>query len=164
VTPDAVVTGPATADRGAAESNRDWAPESTRRNDLLLRLGGLFVAVVAAVASAVLEVFLVPLRIGTVLIGLSVVLAVLGNLTLVWFTHVVTEWRWAVALPAVAWFAVFLPASGRTAEGDLLLTGNNWVGITTTLAGSTAFAIGASRLILGRRPSDLGPGLGRGFR
>jgi hypothetical protein len=158
-TPDAVVIGPAATGPGRSEPGPGAEP--ARRNDLILRLLGLLVAVVAAVASGVLEVFLVPLRIGTVLVGVSVLLAVLGNLTLVWFTYAVTGRRWAVALPALAWFAVFLPASGQTAEGDLLLTGNNWVGITTTLAGSVAFAIGASRLILGRHPPDLGLGVGR---
>jgi hypothetical protein len=154
--PDAA-SGPA-SDRPPA-SGAGWPPAPSEGGDLLLRAVGLLVAVVAAVVSAILEVFLVPVRIGTILIGVSVVLAVVGNLTLVWFTHLATGWRWAVALPALAWFAVFLPASSRTAEGDLLLIGNDWVGLATILAGSVAFAIGGSRLILAQNRPRIGPGL-----
>jgi hypothetical protein len=150
---DIAVTGPAASEESKTSPERP-------RDDLLLRVAGLVVAVLAAAVSALIEVFMVPLRVGGVLIGLSLVLAVVGNVTLVWFTYRVTGWPWAVALPALAWFAVFLPASDRTTEGDLLLTGDNWVGITTILCGSIAFAIGAGRLILLRRP----PGMGRDFR
>jgi hypothetical protein len=163
---DPVVTGPSTSPEPPdprALSARPVAaagPVRGARSDFAIRVAGLVVAVVAAVVSAVVEVFLVPLRLGGVLVGLSLVLAIAGNITLVWFTHRATGWMWAVAVPALAWFAVFLPAAGRTTEGDLLLTGDNWVAMTTILGGSVALAVGAARLILLRRP----PTMGRGFR
>jgi hypothetical protein len=146
---DVVVSGPSTPPE----------PAPGAETDLAWRVGGLVVAVVAALMSALIEVFLVPLRIGDVLIGLSVVLAIAGNLVLVWFTYRVTGWLWAVALPALVWFAVFLPAADRTAEGDLLLTGDNPVGIMTIFGGSLALAIGVARLLVHRPPA-----LGRPLR
>lgn len=145
---DVVVSGPSAPPE----------PAPGAETDLAWRLAGLAVAVVAALMTALIEVFLVPLRIGNVLVGVSVVLAIAGNLVLVWFTYRVTGWLWAVALPALLWFAVFLPAADRTAEGDLLLTGDNPVGIMTILGGSIALAIGVARLLL-RRPSAMGRGL-----
>jgi Family of unknown function (DUF6113) len=121
------------------------------RGDLTLRVLGALVAMAGGLVTAVLEVFLAPLRLGTVRLPLSLVLAVLGNLVLVWFTYRVTEKRAAIALPAVVWIVVMVLASGRTSEGDLLLTGDNWVGLLTILGGTIAFAGGAYRLIVPRR-------------
>jgi len=94
------------------------------------------------------EVFFSVLRVGGQPVGVSVVLAVAANLTLAWFAGRTVGRNWAVALPAVAWFAVMVSASRRTAEGDLLLLGGTWVGVVTIFAGSIAFAIVAFRLIL----------------
>jgi hypothetical protein len=121
------------------------------RGDLALRVLGGVVAVAGALVTAVIEVFLAPLRVGTVRVPISLVLAVVGNLVLVWFTYRATGKRAAVALPALVWMVVMVRAAGRTAEGDLLLTGDNWVGLVTILGGTVAFAAGAYRLIVPSR-------------
>lgn len=123
-------------------------PTGTGRGDLALRVLGAVVAMAGALVTALIEVFLAPLRLGTVRVPVSLVFALVGNLVLVWFTYRVTGKRAAVALPALVWIAVMVLASGRTTEGDLLLTGDNWVGPVTILFGTVAFAAGAYRLIV----------------
>jgi hypothetical protein len=124
------------------------APTGPGRGDLALRVAGGLVAVAGALVTAVIEVFLAPLRVGTVRAPVSLVLAVAGNLALVWFTYRATGRRAAVVLPALVWMAVMIPAASRTDEGDLLLTGDNWVGLVTIFGGAVTFAGGAYRLIL----------------
>jgi hypothetical protein len=125
--------------------------------DKALRVAGGVIAVLAAVLTAVLELLLTALRIGGELVGISVVVAVAGNLVLGWFAYTTVGRKWAIALPATAWLVVMLIASGRTAEGDLLLVGpsggkvidgNSWVGITMIFAGAIAYAMTAFRLML----------------
>jgi hypothetical protein len=113
-------------------------------------LGGV-VAVVAALVTAIAEIVLASLRVGGVLVGASVLLAIAANLLLVWFTHRATGARWPVLLPAIAWFAVMLVAADRTTEGDLLVLGN-WVGAALIIVGPIAFAAGGYQLIVKSRP------------
>ena len=88
---------------------------------VLLRVFGGLVAVVATVITAMIEIFFAPLRVGTTLVGASVLLAVVANVALVRFTVAVTGSKWAAAGPALIWFALMIVASDRTTEGDLLL-------------------------------------------
>jgi hypothetical protein len=134
------------------------APSSGRGSriaDLMLRIMGALVGLAGGLVTAVLEVFLSPLRVGTVRLPASILLAVIGNLVLVWYTHRATSHRGAALLPGAAWFVVMVLAAGRTSEGDLLLTGDNWVGLVTIFAGTIAFALAAYRLILPRRSGSL---------
>jgi hypothetical protein len=130
---------------------RRW-PAAPAWLDLPLRLLGFAVALGLAAYSAVLEAFLTPLYLPQVQARLPValVVAVAGNLALVWFTVRVTGRGLAVLGPAAVWVAVMMVAASRTTEGDLVLTSNNWVGVGTMVAGSLAFAAGAYALILGR--------------
>jgi len=107
--------------------------------DLLLRLGGLVVATLAAALSALVEAFLVPLRVGGVPVPLSPVLAVAGNVLLVRFAARVTGSRLAVLGPTLAWFWVVLALAGRTTEGDLVVPGT-LVGGALLLGGAAALA------------------------
>ncbi|MEV0727554.1 hypothetical protein [Polymorphospora sp. NPDC050346] len=116
--------------------------------DLALRVVGGVLAVVAALLTAVLELLFATVRVGGHLIGVSALIALVGNLALSWFAYRAVGKRWAVALPALTWFAIMVVAAGRTDEGDLLLTGDNWVGLATIVTGSMAFAIMGFRLIL----------------
>jgi hypothetical protein len=129
----------------------DTAEAAGERSDLWLRIAGGVVAVAGGLVSAVIEVFLAPLRIDTVRLPVSVLLAIAGNLILVWFTYRATGRRGLVVLPFLVWMVVMIRASGRTSEGDLLLTGDNWVGLVTIFAGTAAFALGAYRLIVPRK-------------
>ncbi|MEH1027443.1 hypothetical protein Q3V37_11325 [Micromonospora profundi] len=124
--------------------------------DLGLRLTGGIVAVVAGVVTGVLELLLATFRIGGQLVGVSVVLAIGANIALSWFAHEAVGRRWAVALPAVPWFALMAVAAVRTSEGDLLLAGDNWVGLAMIVAGAMTFAVMGFRQILAPPPSPGG--------
>ncbi|MGC4809778.1 hypothetical protein ACLQ29_04515 [Micromonospora sp. DT228] len=123
--------------------------------DLGLRLAGAIVVVVAGVLSGVLELLLATVRVGGQLIGVSALLAVGANIVLSWFAHEAVGRRWAVALPAVPWFALMAVAAIRTNEGDLLLAGDNWVGLAMIVAGAMTFAVMGFRQILAP-PATLG--------
>ncbi|WFE26809.1 hypothetical protein O7623_26620 [Solwaraspora sp. WMMD791] len=124
-----------------------------RLADLTVRAVGGAVAVVAAVLTAVLELQFATVRLGGHLVGLSVLLAVVGNVLVSWFAIRAVGARWAVAVPAAAWFAVMVLAAGGTTEGDILLAGDNWVGFATIFAGAIAYAVIAFRAILSPRPA-----------
>ncbi|MET8370668.1 hypothetical protein ABZU42_13200 [Micromonospora profundi] len=116
--------------------------------DLGLRLTGGIVAVVAGVVTGVLELLLATFRIGGQLVGVSVLLAIGANIALSWFAYEAVGRRWAVALPAIPWFALMAVAAVRTSEGDLLLAGDNWVGLAMIVAGAMTFAVMGFRQIL----------------
>ncbi|WP_246278049.1 hypothetical protein [Phytohabitans rumicis] len=125
--------------------------------DVALRVAGGIIAVIAALATGVLELMLAQVRVGGYLIGVSVVAAVVLNMLLGWFAYATVGRKWAIALPAACWIVLMMVASGRTTEGDLLLVGpqgnavvdaNSWVGLTMIFAGSIAFAVIGFRLML----------------
>ncbi|MET0424849.1 MAG: hypothetical protein ABW046_13285 [Actinoplanes sp.] len=137
--------------------------------DSLIRAGGVAVAVLAALFSGFLEIFLSTLRAGDLvtvwsgdaigsgtgpLLGLSIVLALVLNYTIAWFAVTTTGRRWALGPPWALWTLLMLfAASVRTAEGDYLLGGENWVALVTVLVGSLSFAVYSYRMILkGPRP------------
>ncbi|MGI5214196.1 hypothetical protein [Plantactinospora sp. CA-290183] len=122
-----------------------------RALDLALRILGGVVAVAAAVVTAALELLLSMVRVGGVPVGVSVLLAVVANVALSRFANHAVGRRWALALPAVAWFALMVVASGGTGEGDVLIAADNWVGLAMIFAGSVAFAVMAFRLIIAPR-------------
>ena len=114
-----------------------------------------------AVASwlALVEVFWLPLRVGGVLVPVSVVAAVAGNLLLVSAALRVSGSKVVALLPAASWLVVVVAAMVRRPEGDLLLVGGGAAGIVNTaflLLGVLAAAFGAG-LALGapRRPAGL---------
>ena len=85
----------------------------------------LFCAI--AVLSAVIEVLLVPLRVGTVILPITVPLAVATNVLLPLMCRRIVDTSIAAALAPIAWVVtVFVLASGRP-EGDVLLPGGNGV-------------------------------------
>ncbi|WP_091107956.1 hypothetical protein [Micromonospora citrea] len=124
--------------------------------DLALRVAGGLVAVVGGVLTAVLELLLATLRVGGHLVGVSVLLAVVANVALSWFAHEAVGRRWAVALPALPWFVLMAVAAVRTAEGDLLVAGDNWVGLAMIVAGAMTFAVMGFRQVLAPPPARPG--------
>ncbi len=128
--------------------------EVSGRADLAVRVLGGLVAVAGTLVTAAIEVFFAPLRAGSVRLPVSLVIAIVANLVLVWFTYRATGRRGAVVLPAVIWLAIMIGfASLRTREGDLLFTGDNWVAQLTLFGGSVAFGAGAYKLIVARPPA-----------
>ena len=143
------------------EAPAEQAPE---RDSTLLRIAGLAVAITATVVTAVAELYLTPLRLGGVPIGVAVVFAGLANWAIAWFAETTTLRRWSVGPPWALWTLAMLIAAGvRTTEGDYLLSGDDWIALVMILVGSLAFAVYAYRMILHRptvvprptRPADL---------
>ena len=103
---------------------------------------GLVELAACAIASALVETMLVPLRWGTVIVPLSVLLAVVSNVALP-----VLAWRLrAIAVfavvPVVVWLMTTLYLSQSRPEGDVLLpggrTGVKYVAYGYLLAGFAA--------------------------
>ena len=119
------------------------------------------VAVLVAGWLAVVEVFWLPLRIGGVLVPLSIVVAVVGNLLLTAAAHRLSGSRVVAVLPAVVWLGVAVAAMMRRPEGDLVLAGTGALGTISLLFllfGVTAAAFGVGRALAGpRRVPPLSP-------
>ena len=146
--------------------------ESPAAPEIVVRVAGMVVAVAATVVTALLELQLSALRVGafrTVLDGdspyegfgaplpLAVLVAVGANLAIGWFAVYTTGRRRALAVPWALWTLIMMAAAGvRTAEGDYLVGGTNWVALVTILAGSLTFAVHAYRLILKPLRTDSG--------
>jgi hypothetical protein len=117
--------------------------------DRPIRIAGLVIATVAALVTGLFELFTTTLRVGGVLIGVSIPLAIVLNVAIAWFVVTTTDRRWTVGPPWVAWSVLMLLASGfHKAEGDRLLSDDNWVAVLMTLLGSLAFAGYCYRMIL----------------
>jgi hypothetical protein len=124
-----------------------------RALELTFRVAGVLIAVLATVLTAALEIFLSPLRLGGVPIGVAVPAAVLANVALCWFAVTTVGRRWALAVPWALWTLIMFFAAGmRTTEGDYLISGEDWVALVMILVGSLTFAVYTYRLILKRPP------------
>ncbi len=124
----------------------------------LLVIGGAVVGILGGAFSGIIEAFYSPLMAGTVRVPLSPVLALVGNVALVWFTYRVTLRVRLALLPGLAWFAVMVlsltgtTGTGRTTEGDVIFTGDNWMALLLIVGGSLAWGIAGGALIMSRRP------------
>ncbi|GIE83769.1 hypothetical protein [Actinoplanes regularis] len=133
--------------------------------DAVLRLAGVLVSVAATLVVTLVELELSVLRVGGVtdlfhgdfgvwagggeLIGLAIPLTVGANLALAWFASTTIGRNWAIGVPWALWTLLVLGAAGtRTAEGDYLLGGDNWVALVMILVGSLTFAVYAYRMIM----------------
>jgi hypothetical protein len=131
------------------------AEEEPRREsralDLTFRVAGVVITILATIFSGLLEIFLSTLRIGGVLTGVSIPLAVVTNVAIAWFAVTSTGRRWALGPPWALWTLMMLAAAGiRTNEGDYLLSGDNWIALVMILVGSLTFAVFSYRMILKR--------------
>jgi hypothetical protein len=120
------------------------------------RVGWGLTAVVVATWLALVEVFWLPLRVGGVLVPVSVVVAVVGNLLL---PAAALRWsgsRLVAVLPALAWLVVAVGAMVRRPEGDLVMTGGGATGVVNLaflMIGVLAAAFSVGRVLGGpRRP------------
>ena len=111
---------------------------------------GLLV-VVAAVALAIMECFLVPLRVGTVPLPVSVPLAVAGNVVLARLAARVTGRGAPAVVPPVLWLAVVLVLAAPRPEGDVVVPGSA-TALAFLFAGAVAGAYGAASTAV-RRPN-----------
>jgi hypothetical protein len=123
-------------------------------------LGWGVVAVLVAGWLALVEVFWLPLRIGGLLVPLSVAGAVVGNLLLTAAAHRLSGSRVVSLLPALVWLAVAVAAMIRRPEGDLVITGGGAAGIVNLAflgLGVTAAAFAVGRALAGPRPVSRTP-------
>jgi hypothetical protein len=107
--------------------------------------GGVLVGA-AAVETALLEVFYVPLRSGRVVLPVSVLAAVVLNVLLPRLMYAATRSRWATVLPAGLWLVVVVGLSVGRPEGDVVLPGN-WIGLALLFGGAAAAAYGVARAL-----------------
>lgn len=120
-------------------------------------------AVLVAAWLALVEVFWLPLRMGGVVVPLSVLAAVAGNLLLVGQAQRLSGSRAVAVAPAITWLVVVIGAMMRRPEGDLVLVGTGDSGVVNLvflLLGVTAaaLAVGGALARPGRRPvSPPGP-------
>ncbi|HEV7189567.1 MAG TPA: hypothetical protein VGN28_16870 [Blastococcus sp.] len=120
------------------------------------RIGGGALVLVLAVWIALVEVFWLPLRIGGVLIPLSVVAAVVANLLLPRFALRLSGSRLVAGLTGVAWLVVVVAGMIRRPEGDLLIIGGGTTGVINIgflLCGVLAAAFAVGRALGGPRPA-----------
>ena len=130
---------------------RQSRPGSAGSVDMLLRVAGGVVAVWGSIVAALLEAFLVPLRIGGVRAPVCLLLAVVGNIVLMRFAHAATGNRFVALLPGLAWFVVTIVLSSQTAAGDTVLVGGDWVPLGLLLLGAASVAVGAYLVVVPRR-------------
>jgi hypothetical protein len=132
------------------------------RGRAVLGLGlGAAAAIGTSAWLALVEVFWLPLRVAGVLVPVSVVAAVVGNLVLPGLALRLTGSRLVAALPALTWAAVVVAAMDRRPEGDLVLTGIGALGavnLAFLLLGVMAAAVAVGWALGGppRRP-DVSP-------
>jgi Family of unknown function (DUF6113) len=142
----------APAPAAAVVPGREPAPDH-RTDPLVLRvLAGVLVAVAAA-GLAVLECFLVPLRIGTVPLPIAVPLAMAGNILLARLAGRQTGSVAGAAVPPVLWLVAVVVLSWPRAEGDVIVEGS-LTGLVFLFAGAVAGAYGvASEITRRARPA-----------
>jgi hypothetical protein len=129
-------------------------PDDDRPLDLIIRVAGWVISIVAVILTGVLELFFTPLRAFGFPIGVSILMALVANPAIAWFAVTTTGRRSGLVPPWIIWTILMLFATGyRTAEGDYLVSGNDWVALVMILLGSLAFAVYAYRMILTRRPA-----------
>jgi hypothetical protein len=119
------------------------------------QVGGGALVLVVAVWLALVEVFWLPLRVGGVLVPVSVVVAVVANLLMPRLALRLSGSRVVAALTGVAWLVVVVAGMIRRPEGDLLITGGGATGVVNLaflLCGVLAAAFAVGRVVGGPRP------------
>jgi hypothetical protein len=119
------------------------------------QLGAGVLVVVVAVWLALVEVFWLPLRVGGVLLPVSVVAAVVANLLMPRVALRLAGSRLVAGLTGVAWLVVVVAGMIRRPEGDLIITGGGATGVVNLgflLCGVLAAAFAVGRALGGPRP------------
>ena len=129
------------------------APAPARRDHgtdpLAVRVAAGVLISAFAVGLAVVEAFLVPLRVGTVPLPICVLLAVAGNVVLTKLAVRQTGSIVCGVLQPVLWLVVIVVLSVPRAEGDLIVPGSA-TGLVFLFAGAVAGAYGVASEITRR--------------
>jgi Family of unknown function (DUF6113) len=120
-----------------------------RTDPLAVRVAAGVLISVFTVGLAVVEAFLVPLRVGTVPLPICVLLAVAGNVVLTKLAVRQTGSIVCGVLQPVLWLVVIVVLSVPRAEGDLIVPGSA-TGLVFLFAGAVAGAYGVASEITRR--------------
>ncbi len=90
-----------------------------------LRVLGLVLYTAAGVGTAAFEVLLIPLRIGSSLAPIAVLLAVVTNIALPRLSRVLTGTTAGAVPPVIGWIVTVAALAVQTSEGDVLLPGGS---------------------------------------
>lgn len=138
----------AAAGESAPDAVRDW--EFPPWAVTVVRGAGLLVGLVGAVVLSVFGAFLTPFRIGTVLVPVSLVIAIAGPILVMRFVRYVTGGALPMIIAGVAWVAATFPLANVRAEGDLVLT-QQWVALLYLFLGPVVVAIVCYRSLIPAR-------------
>jgi hypothetical protein len=122
------------------------------RAEVALRIAGTLVGLLLGFLTALWEIFASPLRAGAFPLPVSPLLAIATNVGLVWFTRRVTGKTGLALLPGVVWFGTMMVAASKTRAGDLLIPGNEHMGLAAILLGALAWGVGGYWVVLNGRP------------
>ena len=125
------------------------APRDHGTDPLAVRVAAGVLVSAFAVGLALVEGFLVPLRIGTVPLPICVLLAVAGNVVLTKLAVRQTGSIVCGVLQPVLWLVVIVVLSVPRAEGDLIVPGSA-TGLVFLFAGAVAGAYGVASEITRR--------------
>jgi hypothetical protein len=128
---------PATAERRAAgdpAAAERWTNRPLPRSLVVL---GLVIYALVGVLSATLEILLIPLRSGTTLIPIAVVLAVGGNIALAILGRDLIGTVAGALPPIIAWIVTLIVLMSTRPEGDVLVPGGSdqWVSYGVMVGG-----------------------------
>jgi hypothetical protein len=110
---------------------------------------GVAVYCLVGVLSAVIEVLLIPLYIGSVIFPITVLIAVVLNVALPRLVRLLVDWRFAIALPLIGWVLTVLALNVfNTGHGTVLVPGygqGQYVGVALFFGGALAGFVGVVR-------------------
>jgi hypothetical protein len=145
---------------GALPTGPDPALEPEAPLPSWLTATGVGVFCLVSILSALVEVLLVPLYIGSIIFPLTLLLAAVGNIALPRLVSVLHDSGIAIALPSILWVTtVFGIGTVNTSGGDVLVPGggnDQYVSLGLLFGGTLACVIGTVRAN-GKRPRALRP-------
>jgi hypothetical protein len=113
----------------------DGSSDPATRPHAALRAVGYLLFAAAGALTAVIEVLLVPSRIGQTLIPLAPVLAVLSNVALPAISRGLTDTMLSAVPPVAGWLVSAFLLASATPEGDVLLPAGDTAYISYSLLG-----------------------------
>jgi hypothetical protein len=110
---------------------------------------GVAVYCLVAIISGAIEVLLIPLYIGSVIIPVTVLIAVVVNFSLPRLVRIMVDWRFAIALPIVCWVVTLIVLNlVNVNSGTVLVPGygnDQYVGLALFFGGVLAGFVGVIR-------------------
>jgi hypothetical protein len=105
-----------------------------------LEIAAVVVFCLVGLLSAIVEVLLIPLHVGSAIFPITVLIAVGLNAVLPWLVARTVDWRAAIALPIVVWvIAVIVLGFANTGHGSVLVPGygaDEYVGLGLFFVGA----------------------------